>query len=123
MSAYTRRILFLASRDAGAGAADIDMDDYTADSDRPYMVQPGDIYSASVTSAGTSGTTSADNLGSLIGWIMHGTTTTKAVLDTNDTTYKHWAVVGFDDRDAIGTSAGRLLVMYIGSETLTAAAA
>ncbi len=125
MSAYTRYILFIASRDAGTTAADVDMDDYTVAGDRPFLVQSNDIWSVSLSASGVDGSPSADNLGALYGWIAHATTTTKAVLDSDDTTYKHWAVVGFDDRDAIGTAGGRLLVMYIGGQdgALTAAAA
>ena len=110
---YADIVLFLASRDASTATANVDMSDYTADSDLPILVRPGDVFSVGSSADGAEAVTSGADLGMLYDWIASTTTTTRAVLDTADT-YKHWAVIGFDDRDAIGTSGGRLLVTYVG---------
>ena len=81
----------------------------------PYINRPGDIWSVTLSSSGANLATSGDHLGQICGWIFSTETseTTKAVLDLAQTTDAHWQIVGFDDRDDIGTSGGRVLAMYL----------
>lgn len=83
----------------------------------PLQVRPGDIFSASLSTAGAATATTVDHIGDLCGWIASTVSgeTEKAVFDLSGTVY--FIIVGFDDRDAVGTSGGRMLAMYVGPAT------
>ena len=120
---YSDLPVFIAATDALNASADTDLTQPgTAAASLPYINRPGDIWSVSATTAGTNLATTVAMFGQLYGWIQGVTDTTKSVLDTNNTSEAFFLVVGYDDRDAIGTVGGRLLVMYLpwGIGTVTA---
>jgi hypothetical protein len=62
-----------------------------------------------------------DHIGKIVGWLASTESgeTDKAVLDDAETTNAQFLIIGFDDRDAIGTSGGRMLVMFAPWATVT----
>lgn len=84
--------------------------------DVPIQLRPGDILSVSLASGGSNVATTVDHIGDRGGWLasIESGETNKAVLDLAESTQEQFLIVGFDDRDAIGTSGGRVKVMYLG---------
>jgi hypothetical protein len=107
--------LIIAATDAVTGSSDVDLTQPgTNAASLPYINRPGDIWSVTLSSSGANLATSGDHFGQICGWIFSTESgeTKKAVLDLAQTTDAHWVIVGFDDRDAMGTSGGRVLAMY-----------
>ncbi len=82
----------------------------------PIQLRVGDIVSASLATGGANLATTVDHIGDRAGWSASSESgeTAKAVLDIGETSVEQFLIVGFDDRDAIGTSGGRMLAEYLG---------
>lgn len=107
---------FIAATDAVNSSSDVDLTQPGVNAaSLPYINRPGDIWSVTLSSSGTNLATSGDHLGQICGWIfsVESGETLKAVLDLAQTSDAHWQIVGFDDRDAMGTAGGRVLAMYL----------
>ena len=107
--------IFIAATDGLNASAAIDLTQPGVNAaSLPYINRPGDIWSVTLSSAGANLATDGVHLGQIAGWILSTESgeTTKAVLDLAQVTDAYWVIVGFDDRDDIGTSGGRVLAMY-----------
>jgi hypothetical protein len=113
---------FYAATDALNNSSAIDLTQPgTNKASLPYIARPGDIFSVSKGgSGGALVATTGDDVGKIWGWAASSSSTSKAILDSSETTNAQFIVIGMDDRDAAGTSGGRLLVMYAPWATVTA---
>jgi hypothetical protein len=115
----TKAAFFIAQSDANNNSAELDLNSLSTAGLKlslPMVVRPGDVFSVTLSNDGTNAATSAAYIGGVYGWKASGESgeTDKAVLDINNTTNVQWLVLGFDDRDAPGTSGGRMIVMFVG---------
>jgi hypothetical protein len=110
-AATDEAVLWLAGADGQNDASNIAL------TSLPLQLRPGDLVSATLSNNGANLATTVDHIGDRAGWKASSESgeTAKAVLDIAETTVEQFIIVGFDDRDAIGTSGGRMIAMYLGA--------
>jgi hypothetical protein len=98
---------------AAIGIADQDASGTTSTLIHVLVPQPGDIFSATISSAGANGTAHHDlkTVGKNYSWLKSTESgeTTKTTIDIADTSNAWVTIVDLDPRDAAATSGGRVL--------------
>lgn len=76
------------------------------------VITPSMVFSASQSNDGAAQVTAQTQVGLACSWKLSSVTgsTTKAVVDTNNTTTPEFTIIALDARDALGDTNGRVLV-------------